>query len=46
LTLPERVLRILAGINYVKEHDVHVYTATALTHQMTDRYSIAMVKFM
>ncbi|KAL2855717.1 S-adenosyl-L-methionine-dependent methyltransferase [Aspergillus pseudodeflectus] len=45
IRIAERVLRILAGINYVKEHDVHVYTATALTHQMTDRYSIAMVKF-
>ncbi|KAL4791443.1 S-adenosyl-L-methionine-dependent methyltransferase [Aspergillus venezuelensis] len=41
----ERVLRILAGIDYVAEHDVHVYTATEMTYQMADRYSIAMAKF-
>ncbi|KAL4802466.1 S-adenosyl-L-methionine-dependent methyltransferase [Aspergillus unguis] len=41
----ERVLRILAGIKYVHEHDVHVYTATRMTHQMADRLSVAMVKF-
>ncbi|KAL2869523.1 S-adenosyl-L-methionine-dependent methyltransferase [Aspergillus lucknowensis] len=45
LTIAERVLRVLSGIGYVKEHDVHVYTATSLTHQMADRYSVAMVKF-
>ncbi|KAL5342739.1 S-adenosyl-L-methionine-dependent methyltransferase [Aspergillus crustosus] len=43
--ITERVLRILAGIGYVEEHDVHVYTATRMTHQMADRYSVAMVKF-
>ncbi|KAL4964286.1 O-methyltransferase [Aspergillus stella-maris] len=41
----ERVLRILSGIEYVAERDVHVYTATRMTHQMADRYSVAMVKF-
>ncbi|KAL4881780.1 S-adenosyl-L-methionine-dependent methyltransferase [Aspergillus karnatakaensis] len=43
--IAERVLRVLAGIGYVEEHDVHLYTATRMTHQMADRYSVAMVKF-
>ncbi|KAL4913952.1 S-adenosyl-L-methionine-dependent methyltransferase [Aspergillus aurantiobrunneus] len=43
--MTERVLRVLAGIEYVAEQDVHVYTPTRMTHQMTDRCSIAMVKF-
>lgn len=46
LVCKERVLRVLAGIEYIAEHDVHVYSATRMTHQMTDRFSIAMVKFM
>ncbi|KAL3475962.1 S-adenosyl-L-methionine-dependent methyltransferase [Aspergillus californicus] len=45
ILIVERVLRILAGIGYVNEHDVHVYTATRMTHQMADRFSVAMVKF-
>ncbi|KAL4936041.1 hypothetical protein BDV06DRAFT_233759 [Aspergillus oleicola] len=43
--IAERVLRILAGIEFVAERDVHVYTATRMTRQMADRYSIAMAKF-
>lgn len=38
-------MRILAGIGYVEEHDTRVYKATTMTRQMTDRLSIAMVKF-
>ncbi|KAJ5114417.1 hypothetical protein NUU61_000176 [Penicillium alfredii] len=45
LILTERVMRILAGIGYVEEHDTRVYMATTMTRQMTDRLSIAMVKF-
>ncbi|KAI9371063.1 S-adenosyl-L-methionine-dependent methyltransferase [Aspergillus egyptiacus] len=41
----ERVLRILAGIGYVAEHDTHIYTPTQMTHQMADRYSVAMVNW-
>ncbi|KAL4811804.1 O-methyltransferase [Aspergillus spinulosporus] len=43
--ITERILRILAGIGYVEEQDVHLYKATRMTHQMTDRDSIAVVKF-
>lgn len=39
-------MRVLAGIEYVHEHDVHIYTPTRMTHQMADRHSVAMVKFM
>ncbi|KAL4733180.1 O-methyltransferase [Aspergillus similis] len=41
----ERILRILAGIGYVEEQDVRLYKATHMTRQMTDRDSIAVVKF-
>lgn len=44
--MTERVLRILAGIGYVAEHDARVYTPTIMTRQMTDRLSIAVLKFM
>lgn len=44
--MTERVLRILAGIGYVAEHDTRVYTPTIMTRQMTDRLSIAVLKFM
>ncbi|GKZ29847.1 hypothetical protein AbraIFM66950_006708 [Aspergillus brasiliensis] len=45
LVLTERVLRVLAGIGYVAEHDVRVYTSTTMTRQMTDRLSGAVVRF-
>ncbi|PYH73050.1 O-methyltransferase [Aspergillus vadensis CBS 113365] len=45
LVLTERVLRILAGIGYVAEHDVRVYIPTKMTRQMTDRLSGAVVRF-
>ncbi|KAL4931397.1 uncharacterized protein BDV17DRAFT_280274 [Aspergillus undulatus] len=44
--IAERVLRAQAEIEYVEEHDIHIYKATRMTHQMADRYSIAMMKFM
>ncbi|PLB51497.1 O-methyltransferase [Aspergillus steynii IBT 23096] len=43
--LTERVLRILAGIGYVAEHETRVYAPTIMTKQMTDRLSIGLLKF-
>ncbi|RAH81161.1 O-methyltransferase [Aspergillus japonicus CBS 114.51] len=43
--LTERVLRILTSIGYVAEHDVRMYMPTAMTRQMTDRLSLAVVRF-
>ncbi|KAF9891654.1 hypothetical protein FE257_003666 [Aspergillus nanangensis] len=42
---PERVLRILAGIGYVEEPEVHVYAPSEMTHHMADRYNVGTVKF-
>ncbi|KAL4900266.1 hypothetical protein BDW74DRAFT_188633 [Aspergillus multicolor] len=43
--ITERILRILAGIGYLEEHDVHLYKATRMTYQMAGRDSVAVVKF-
>jgi hypothetical protein len=38
-------LRILVGIGYAEEHDTRVYIANTMTRQMTDRFSIPVIKF-
>lgn len=40
------MLRILTGIHYVNEDGVKQYSANDMTRQMTDRLSVARVKFM
>ncbi|KAJ5148851.1 hypothetical protein N7448_000429 [Penicillium atrosanguineum] len=46
LMLTERVLRVLAGIGYVVEHDIRIYAANTMTRQMSTRESDATVKFL
>ncbi|KAJ5381377.1 O-methyltransferase [Penicillium cataractarum] len=41
----ERVLRVLAGIGYVIEHEVRVYAANAMTRYMSDPGAVAVLKF-
>lgn len=38
-------MRVLAGIGYVSECGERTYAPTAMTRQMTDRLTIAMMKF-
>ena len=42
----ERVLRLLAGIGYVVEDDVRVYSANAITREMSTRLSAATLRYM
>ncbi|KAJ5665184.1 uncharacterized protein N7477_007632 [Penicillium maclennaniae] len=46
LMLTERVLRVLAGIGYLVEHDIRMYAANTMTRQMSTRESVATVKFL
>ncbi|KAJ6117897.1 hypothetical protein N7523_005760 [Penicillium sp. IBT 18751x] len=46
LKLTERVLRVLAGIGYLVEHDIRVYAANTMTRQMSACESVATVKFL
>jgi hypothetical protein len=41
----ERVLRILATIGYIIEHEVRVYVANALTRYMSTPEAVAVLKF-
>lgn len=38
-------MRILVGVGYVDEIETRVYAANTMTRQLTDRLSVAMVKF-